>query len=86
MYLCTWCNIDVHLPIGNRNHNRRRLYGKDPTIDDKPAIDTTYLTTSLTGVQLGVRVEGLSSERVSVLSEVLFDVEAWEAWSVLSGF
>lgn len=26
MSLCTWCNIDVHEPIGKRNHYRPRMY------------------------------------------------------------
>jgi len=27
---CTWCNLDIHQPIGKRNHWRPRLYGEDP--------------------------------------------------------
>jgi len=29
-YQCTWCNLDIHQPIGKRNHWRPRLYGEDP--------------------------------------------------------
>ena len=40
-YLCTWCNIDIHVPIGKRNHYRPRLYGEDKYAHlEGPAVST----------------------------------------------
>lgn len=39
--LCTWCNIDIHVPIGKRNHYRPRLYGVDEYAHlEGPAVST----------------------------------------------
>jgi hypothetical protein len=40
-YLCTWCNLDIHVPIGKRNHHRPRLYGTDKYAHlDGPALSS----------------------------------------------
>lgn len=63
MYLCTWCNIEVHQPIGKRNHQRPRLYGEDPFAAQlrEEAANSAYNSTSSSSSGRGIGAASLAA-------------------------
>jgi hypothetical protein len=95
--LCTWCNLDIHLPIGKRNHHRPRLYGVDKYAHlDGPAISTADRAIAEEAAAMsaadGSGAAAVSftfdplTNRVNVTTEVFLCVTAEEGWDLLGDF
>lgn len=98
-YLCTWCNLDIHVPIGARNHHRPRLYGQDRYAHlDGPAISTADRAVQQATQEKQKQQEGNKNEdslaqnkytfdpltgRVNITTEHFLDLPAEDAWDLL---